>query len=234
MDTLEGLVIKKKVYGESDYILTIFTREAGKISGIAKNAKKSKKRFGGRLEPFLLLRIFARSKNTGLMNITDVELIKAYKNIYDDIDAFLVSSFVLEHLDILAPEKEPIQPLFDLTLKTLEELNKKKTVLPALLEFQIEALTICGYEPAVGEGFKMNNDSGKSVFSLNDGGITDRQSRIDNANVFEFFNDIIVNPETMEIFLSKVANNIKVLARYTEYHTGRTFKTSKFLEDLKI
>lgn len=234
MEILEGFVIKKKLYGESDYILTMFTREAGKVSGIAKYAKKSKKRFGGRLEPFLLLKISVKRNNNRLGNVSDVELVKAYKEIYEDIESFLVASFILEHLEILTPENEPIEELFDITVEALEKLNSGESVLQVLLSFQIKALGICGYAPGVGVGYSGGKNPGKEIFSIQDGGITDKELKVDNRNVFHFFNDIIVNPQTMDIYLSKVANNIKVLTRYTEYHTENKFKTSKFLEDLDI
>lgn len=234
METVEGFVIKKKLYGESDYILTLFTRQMGKIAGIAKYAKKSKKRFGGRLEPFLLLKIFLKKNNNRLSNITDVELIRAYKEIYEDIESFMVASFILEHLELLAPENEPNEELFEITLNAFDKLNRKESVMPALLSFQISALGICGYEPAIGNGLPSDEKTGRSVFSIPEGGITGKDIKVDNKNVFHFYNDIIVDPGKMDIFLSKVASNVKVLTRYTEYHTDKEFKTSRFLEDLEI
>lgn len=234
METLEGFIIKKRLYGESDYILTMFTREMGKLTGIAKYAKKSKKRFGGRLEPFLLLKIFLKKSNKKLDMVTDVELIKAYKNIYEELESFMTASFILEHLELLAPENEPMEELFDATLEAFEKLNNNESVMPVLMSFQIKALGICGYEPAIGDQAAGNDHSGESVFSISRGGITGEKMKVDNKDSFNFYNDIVLNPDTMDIFLSKVANNIKVLTRYTEYHTDKKFKTSKFLEDLNI
>jgi len=234
MEKCEGFIIRKKLYGESDYILTIFTREMGKISGLAKYAKKSKKRFGGRLEPFLLLKIFIK-RNTGKFNlINDVELIKSFQNIYEDLESFLISSFILEHIDILTPEYEPMEDLFELTITSFEKINRGESILPVLLSFQIRALGICGYEPDIGRVLKTDEGPESSVFSISGGGLKDKKVKIDNIDTFEFHNDIIVNPERMEIFLSRVAKNIKVLTKYTEYYAERKFKTSKFLEDLKI
>ena len=57
-----GFVLRSRPYGESDRIVTLITEEHGKITGIAKGAKNSRRRFGGTLEPFLHVRIVFRQR----------------------------------------------------------------------------------------------------------------------------------------------------------------------------
>lgn len=230
MDTCEALVIKKTPYKESDLIVTFLTKELGKFSGIARNAKKSKKRFGGRLEPFLHLKIDFKQNENKFNSINDVTLIKAYLSIMENLESFMIGSFVLENVDIIAQENEPSEKLFEETLSTLEKLGKQELFLPTLLRFQLKALDISGYKPNLDFPYSNSNNVG---FSISEGGLNDTK-KIDNKDVFEFHVDIINKPELTEIFLGKVATNIKVLTKYTEYHTGKQFKTSQFLGELNL
>lgn len=234
MERSEGFLIKKRIYRESDLILTFFTKERGKISGQARNAKKSKKRFGGRLEPFILLDVhFSREENR-FDQITDVEFIRAFSNLYDNIESFLLGSFIIEYVDILTAENEASPALYDTAVKTFEKINSDESSLPAVLCFQLNALSICGYEPEILNTVNSSNEISVK-FTLSGGGEpANSYTGTGDRDNYRFHTDIIKDPALMEINLSKVAHNIKVLTRYTEYHTEKKFRTSKFLEDLNL
>ena len=109
MENLESIVIKKSVYGEADYLVTFFTKEIGKVKGIARRAKKSKKRFGGRLEPFIYLNIDI-TLNEGKFNVVnDVNLIRPFPSIIESLEAFAYGSFVLEHVDLFTIETRRVK-----------------------------------------------------------------------------------------------------------------------------
>ena len=230
MDNCEALLIKRTAYKESDLIVTFLTKEIGKFSGVARNAKKSKKRFGGRLEPFLHLKLDIRLNEKKFNSVNDVTLIKAYSGIMENLESFMIGSFVLEFIDTVSQECESSEQLFQVTLNTFDQLNKQKMLLPALLNFQLKALEISGYKPNLDFDELSSNTVG---FSISKGVIVESKTA-DNKDIFDFHIDILDKPELMEIFLAKVANNIKVLKNYTEYHTGKQFKTSKFLEELNL
>ncbi|MGH7886122.1 MAG: DNA repair protein RecO [Thermodesulfobacteriota bacterium] len=229
MKSLEAIVLRKTLYGEADYIVTFFTKELGKISGIARNAKNSKKRYGGRLEFFNHLKVDITFNENKFNLIGDIELKKSYNCIIEKLETFMIASFVMEHIDLLTTENEPADELFNETLNTLKALENHENILSKLLRFQINFLNIYGYKPDLDS----ENESIGS-FSLSDGGIVDSSKKADNKNIYKFYLDIINNPESMDIFLAKVVNNIRVLTKYMEYHTGKQFKTSKFLEGLNL
>ena len=231
MENTEAILITKNEFKEADYIITFFTKEFGKLKGIAKNAKKSQKRFGGRLEPFIHINLTLRKSTKGLSSINDVSVIKVFPKIMETLESFMVGSFILEYLNILTQEDEPNTKLFECTINTFEKLNKQILLFPTLLKFQIEALSLCGYEPSFNTGEKGKDES---VFSISKGSLIEHDGTINNRDTFKLYTDIIENPELMEIYLSKVVSNIKVLTKYTEHHTSKQFKTSQFLEDLNI
>ena len=126
MENLDSIVIKKSIYGEADYLVTFFTREIGRVKGVARQAKKSKKRFGGRLEPFIHLRLDI-TLNEGKFNlINDVNLVKPFPAITERLESFAFGSFVLEHVDIFSYENEKSEELFDITIKMFEQIDRNE------------------------------------------------------------------------------------------------------------
>src|SRR5713101_2759473 len=147
MKISEAFLIRKTEYGEADYVLTLITKDFGKIRGLAKNAKKSRKRFGGRLEPFVHLRARFRERPGGMKFIEDSETIEVFSSLMEDIGLFTWGSFILENVDVLLPEEEPNERMFELLVQTLSDLDSKKSPLTVAIKFQISALSLSGYKP---------------------------------------------------------------------------------------
>ena len=229
MEKFEAIVIKKSVYGEADYLVTFFTREAGKIKGIARQAKKSKKRFGGRLEPYLLLDLDI-TINEGKFNIiNDVNLVRQFPGITGSLESFAFGSFVLEHVDLLSYENAKNEEMFDATIKVIENINSSSNILPSLLKYQLTLLDANGIMP---DFRKINAKEVK--LDITDGNVYGLSENIKGRNIHKIHQDIINKEEFMEIFLAKVSENIKTLTKYLEVQTEREFKTSKFLEELRL
>ena len=97
----DAYVLKKTVYKESDYIVNFYTRDFGKISVIARNAKKSRKRFGGRLEQFLELEIKFKPGTSHINYLEDINIINSIAGISTDYDRFKWGCFILEYIENL-------------------------------------------------------------------------------------------------------------------------------------
>jgi DNA repair protein RecO (recombination protein O) len=74
----EAVVLRSMRYGEADRILHVYTPMRGKISAIAKGVRRSKSRFGGRLEPFFRLNLELHEGRSDLMTVTGAETVSAY------------------------------------------------------------------------------------------------------------------------------------------------------------
>lgn len=229
MENLDSIVIKKSIYGEADYLVTFFTREIGRVKGVARQAKKSKKRFGGRLEPFIHLRLDI-TLNEGKFNVVnDVNLVRPFPAITERLESFAFGSFVLEHVDIFSYENEKSEELFDITIKMFEQIDRNENILPTLLNYQLTLLRINGILPNFGD---INSKEVK--LDITNGNVYGLSENKNGKNFYIFHLDIIKNVEYMDIFLGKVSDNIKALTRYIEIQTETEFKTSKFLEELKL
>ena len=229
MENLEAFVLKKSVYGEADYLVTFFTRELGKIKCIARQAKKSKKRFGGRLEPFLHLKLNITLNDNKFNVVNDVNLVRHFASITESLESFAFGSFALEHVDILTYENQKSEQFFDAALNVFEHINTGTNILPAILKYQITALEVNGIKPNFEE-----IDSKEVKLDITNGNVYGLSENKNGENFLNFHVDIIKNEQYMDIFLGKVAENIKTLTRYLEVHSEKEFKTSKFLEELKL
>jgi DNA repair protein RecO (recombination protein O) len=235
MKSSEALLLRKRPQGDADYILTLFTRDFGKISGLAKNAKMSSKRFGGRLEPFVLFRARFREKPGGIKFIEDTETVEVFHRLMKDIELFMLGSFITESAEILLPKDSPNEDMFELIVDTLRELNAGKSPLPAVLVFQLGALSHSGYAPSLnvctGCGRQLG---GKARFSVSKGGTVCSECAEGAQNGVIISGEFLSDRESMEIHLGKVLKYIKLFSRFTEYHTEKKLNSAKFIEELKI
>lgn len=232
MKSSEAFLLRKVQYGEADYILSLFTKDFGSIKGLAKNAKKSRKRFGGRLEPFVHFQVNFSERPGGIKFIEDSQVIRAFPSLMEDIGLFTWGSFVLENVDILLPEEEPNGRMFDLVFETLEALDLRKNPLATVLKFQLSALTLAGYKPNLDHCVNCRERvEADSFFSVNKGGVLCYECREDRTNSYVVSRSVLLKQDFSQDDIEAL-NHINLLTNFTEYHTGKEIKTSKFLEEL--
>lgn len=157
-DTL-ALILRTVEYGERDLIATVFGRDTGKFSAIAKNARGSKKRFGGGLQPLRLLRVDVTAKpNRDLDRLNEIEVVQDYSDIQTDFDKITVGSYATEFLDAVTIDRDPEPQVFDLATDFLGRLagaEPTTMVLDVLLRhFLLEALNRTGSGPALDRCFR--------------------------------------------------------------------------------
>ena len=99
-----AIVIKTLDYGESDRIVAFYTSDFGKVKGIAKGAKRSKRRFPNALELFTLNRlIFFDKKESGLVRIEGCDIINTFPAIREDIRKIAFGCYLVELVDEMTP-----------------------------------------------------------------------------------------------------------------------------------
>jgi DNA repair protein RecO (recombination protein O) len=145
-----ALVLRTRPYGESDRIVTLITEEHGKLAGIAKGAKNSRRRFGGTLEPFVLIRAVFRQRSTSeLVFLLRCELVSSLGAFTRDLDRFAAGSYVLELTDRMVFGRESGREIYRLALDTLTLLDAGAPVDPVLRAFELHLLAASGYAPAL-------------------------------------------------------------------------------------
>lgn len=141
----EAVVLKIFDHGESDKIITFFTADFGKITAIAKGAKRSKKRFVGKLELFNHLHIlFADNKVSSLMRIDEAELRNPFPTLRSNYRSFVCATLASELILNWTVEHDQDENIFHLLCWTYGKLTGKDP-LPSLLLFQLHLLTLLGF-----------------------------------------------------------------------------------------
>jgi DNA repair protein RecO (recombination protein O) len=143
-------VLRTRSYGESDRIVTFITQDHGKLTGIAKGAKNSRKRFGGTLEPFVHVRVFFRIRPASdLAFLLRCELIAPLRGFTEDLDRWAAGNYVLELTDRMVMGREPGAEIYRLVSEALTLLDAGTPPTPLLRAFEMHLLTASGWAPAI-------------------------------------------------------------------------------------
>src|SRR4030065_1867561 len=122
--TTNAIVIRSTNYGESDKIVTFFTRDFGKLKGIAKGARRSRKRFQNALGLFSYLRlIFFDKEGMGLGRGEGCDMLHSFPKIREDLKKILYGNYYLELANEMAGEREGNREVFELLLSFLSDLE---------------------------------------------------------------------------------------------------------------
>ncbi|RLB93488.1 MAG: DNA repair protein RecO [Deltaproteobacteria bacterium] len=149
----DAILLRKIEYGDHDFIISFLTKSQGKISVIAKNAKKSIKRFSGALDLFSVNHIqctFPKKKKDGLTILSQADLENGFANIRYDVFKTAYASYWAELMHFWLEENKQQADLYHLLLFSLDALNNgvlSKEVLS--LFFQIRFMAISGFSPNI-------------------------------------------------------------------------------------
>ncbi|HEX6262945.1 MAG TPA: DNA repair protein RecO [Actinomycetota bacterium] len=146
----QGIVLGSFKLGEADKILTILTQEEGKVRAVAKGIRRTKSRFGARLEPFTHVDLLLyRGRN--LDTVTQAEILAAFRRIREDYALFAAGEAMLEAADKVAEEHERNVRLFLLLRKGLQALDAGPADPAAVAEaFLLKLLGLSGFGPILG------------------------------------------------------------------------------------
>ncbi|MBI5251383.1 MAG: DNA repair protein RecO, partial [Desulfomonile tiedjei] len=145
---VSSLILKKQDRGEADELVVFLSRELGWLRGIAKNAKKSRVRFGGHLETFSLVDLTLRPrKKDDLVWIDESQVIHGHIGIRSDIAKVTRAAYFLELASVFLPEDSPDADLFDFLHDFLDSLESGNPSSLCLLLDEIRLLGLLGYSP---------------------------------------------------------------------------------------
>lgn len=146
----DGFVLKTLNYSDSDLIVTFYTRDFGKLTAIAKGARKSRKRFVNVLEPFCCSSLlFSRKQRDQLAWLESCRMISEYPEIRKSLDRTLLASYLIDLVDHFSIEEKAGRELFDLLQTFLSLIEEGDTSERLLRFFEIRQLKLAGYAPAL-------------------------------------------------------------------------------------
>ena len=142
----EAIVLAVMDYAEADKLVTFFTLEHGKLKGLARNAKRSRKRFGGALEPFARLHLQLSLKE-GLSTLNGADIVTIFPHIRQDLAKIGHAAYACELVERLVPEGEHNRRLFRLLAAYLDHLDRLPNDPSDRRFFEINLLKVLGYSP---------------------------------------------------------------------------------------
>jgi DNA repair protein RecO (recombination protein O) len=170
-----GIVLRTYKLGEADRIVVFVTRGHGKVRAVAKGVRKTKSRFGSRLEPgsHVALQLY---EGRELDIVTQAESVDHFRAIRDDLDRLAGAQVMLEATDQVSQEHEPDARLYQLLLGALRTLagSGRALVVPAFL---LKLLAADGVQPLVEVCASCGEDTPLVAFDLGAGGLLCRSCR---------------------------------------------------------
>lgn len=144
----DAIVLNYTEHGESDLIVTLFCQDVGRLSAIAKGAKRSKKRFSNKLELFSFIHTnYQQKDNRALAFLVDAELHTSFLHIRQDLELYSIASVAREFLLYGVRENEPDEKIFRISLWALHNLDQGQPPITVLSLFLIRFFEHIGYRP---------------------------------------------------------------------------------------
>ena len=243
--TSQAIIMRTQEFAESDLLVTFFTRDKGRLKGIAKGARKSRKRFVNCLDVFSLAELEYSLKREGsLYFLNSGRLINAYPGIRSDFTILSKASYMVELTEILFPWGVADPKMFELLKGSLDGLAEveKGDIIPLI--FEVKAMTMGGYGISLdhcticGRQYK---GEGRAVFRRDKGGIACLKCQEETAispgldpqavEMIKVMKAHSLNSLMKLQMKEEIGKEIKpVLKLHREYHLGQKPKTATYLE----
>lgn len=152
--TTEAVVLRSFRFGEADRVLHLYTRERGRVGAVAKGVRRTKSRFGGRLEPLSHVELTLHAGRGELQTVTGAALVRPHAAARESGYRLGVGLIGLEAMLRLFPEQEANERAFTAVTRFLDALDAlpaggaaRPALDPLALSFQLKLLWLSGYLP---------------------------------------------------------------------------------------
>jgi DNA repair protein RecO (recombination protein O) len=174
-----AVVIRTHDLGEADRIVVLLTAEHGKVRAVAKGIRKTKSRFGGRLEPMNHVSLLLY-EGRELDIVSQAETVESRRPLLEDLDRLTQALAMLEAVDRLTPDREPVPGLFRMLVGALHTLAYRPSplVVPA---FFWKVLAAEGVRPELIRCVRCGETETLVAFDLDEGGVLCRTCRQGSA-----------------------------------------------------
>jgi DNA repair protein RecO (recombination protein O) len=170
-----GVVLRTIKLGEADRIVTFITEGHGKVRAVAKGVRKTKSRFGGRLEPTSHVALLLY-EGRELDIVTQTDGINHFRAVREDLDRLAKATALLEVVDQVAQEREPNPRLYQMLVGALRALAAQDSTM-LVAAFFWKLLSLEGVHPLLDQCARCGDTSALVAFDLVEGGVLCRSCR---------------------------------------------------------
>ena len=147
---VEAVILRHSDYGEADRLLTLFTREQGKLRAIAKGVRKMQSRKAGHLEPFTQVALML-AQGHDLWIVTQAEAIESFQPLRENLNLIGHAAYVVELLDRFTYEEGQNWQLYQLLVETMARLAKESDPFIPIHYYEMRLLDLLGFRPLLFE-----------------------------------------------------------------------------------
>lgn len=166
----QGIVLRGFPFGEADRVVVFVSPNEGKIRAVARGVRRTKSRFGGRLEPLTHVDLVLY-QGRNLPTITQVSVIEPFPRLRNDLDAVLAAGSMAEVIGKVVVEGEPSHRLFLLLQRGLHALEAGAGGMDLVTSFLLKVMDALGQAPALRWCAACGENSPLDRFSLAGGGL---------------------------------------------------------------
>ncbi|MEW6669044.1 MAG: DNA repair protein RecO [Thermodesulfobacteriota bacterium] len=243
--TTSAIIMRIREIGESDLLVTFFTPEKGQVRGVAKGARRSRKRFANCLETFSLVSLeYSTRKEGGLCLLHSGKLLDAFPALRADFGILSRAGYMIELTEVLFPSGVAEREVFELLKGSLESLARGTAPDLSMLLFEARALALGGYAIRTGRCCccgRSYTGSGTAVFRPDRGGIACLRCQEETANtpplrpagvraLENIQEGILCDCGDLTLTDGEIMEIRAVLRLHREYRLERRLKTLRYVE----
>ena len=176
----QGIVLRGFPFGEADRVVVLLSPNHGKVRAVAKGVRKTRSRFGGRLEPFTHVDLVLY-EGRNLDTVTQVAVIEAFPALRADLDRVLAAGTMVEVADAITQEGEGARRAFLLLQRGLRALDAGPRHPDLVASYLLKAAAVVGVAPAFDHCAGCGRQDQLSRFSFAGGGVLCENDRIPGA-----------------------------------------------------
>jgi len=248
LEKTEAIVLRAVEWSETSLVVTLFTEDFGKVSAIAKGARRLKSPFESALDLLSLSSVVFIAKSGDTLDLlTEAKLQRRFRSSQIGLLPLYCGYYAAEFLQTMTENHQPIPGLLELLLKTIEDLDERKDPASVTLRFELHALQKMGllpsFEVCVGCGESIDTTSPTVALSASGGGVACRRCSPGQRNVLRIeINTLQVlrevsecNPiQELKIVSSKSRGEVRFVMEHVIGHvTERRLRLIDYLEELK-
>jgi len=231
----EAVVLRTYKLGEADRIIVLFSRGRGKIRAVAKGVRRTKSRFGSRLEPgsVVSLQLF---EGRNLDTVTQVEQICAHSNIRSNLENYGRAAIVLETVDAVAQQGDTNPALYKLLTGALAELDRSANA-AVVSAFVGRLLALEGVQPSMEVCVGCGSETDLVAIDLAQGGVLCRgcrQGRPISSGARQAFASVLAGRvrHVLDTASPEVCQELEALsAALIEQHIERRLRSATVIYD---
>ncbi len=232
----QGIVLRSFPFGEADKVVVLLSPNNGKLRTVAKGIRKTKSRFGGRLEPFSHVDLVLY-EGRNLDTITQVSMIEPFHDLRSDLDRVVAAGTMVEVADAVAQENESSVRLFLLLQRGLRALAAGPGHSDLLTAFLLKAAETIGVAPALDQCAGCGRTDDLRRFSFSAGGVLCERCRTAGAySLRDGLTDYLARLAGADLDKLPGADSVLsgeargVARRFVEYHLERQIQSLAVLD----